>query len=197
MLVCPSFWIASANLCGRPFFSRRSCYALQRDRTVCEGAMSTRTPQVDSTHALDIPPTVLLGARVEHILVEEPGLLSSTIADALSLPQVQSCMLVLASCPLQPHADGLNGVMLCHTQNFARELIRFGAVHWCPVLPGTYAHVEADAQHAERALAARKAAVELLGPRVRPEKLLCRVCIQESAFASGCELSPDACTAGA
>ena len=62
--------------------------------------MTTAAHQFDVTRALDIPPTVHLGARVEHILVDEPGLLSQTIADALSLPQVWESH----ACPVHTHA---------------------------------------------------------------------------------------------
>ena len=69
--------------------------------------MAAAAIQIDSMRALDIPPTVLLGARVEHILVEEPGLLSQTIADVLSLPQVwgrRPCPLNLPNACRTPHA---------------------------------------------------------------------------------------------
>lgn len=59
--------------------------------------------------AVAVPPTqhsASLGPRVEHILVSDPGRLSEVIATALKLPQ-----------------------------DFTKELIRFGAVHWCPVPP--------------------------------------------------------------
>ncbi len=43
--------------------------------------------------AVAVPPTELsatLGGRVEHILVNEPGVLSEVVACALDLPQVRS-----------------------------------------------------------------------------------------------------------
>ena len=49
-------------------------------------------------HALDIPPTQNLSARVEHILVDEPGTLSQVIAKALVLPQVECCGNLRATC---------------------------------------------------------------------------------------------------
>jgi hypothetical protein len=44
-------------------------------------------------NAVAVPPTeasTSLGARVEHILVNEPGSLSEVVASALNLPQVGS-----------------------------------------------------------------------------------------------------------
>lgn len=57
--------------------------------------------------AVAIPPTGQnLGPRVEHIHIASNGLLSDAVATALQLPQ-----------------------------SFVLELIRFGAVHYCPVMP--------------------------------------------------------------
>ena len=61
----------------------------------------------ETLQAVDIPPIERnLGARVEHIYVSQPGLLSQAVESALELPH-----------------------------SFVLELIRFGAVHWCPVMP--------------------------------------------------------------
>ena len=52
-------------------------------------------------------------------------------------------------------------------QDFAKELIRFGAVHWCAVLPARADSVHAsDPQQAQRASEARAAAMALIGTRV-------------------------------
>lgn len=61
----------------------------------------------ETLQAVAIPPIERnLGARVEHIYVSQPGLLSQAVESALGLPH-----------------------------SFVLELIRFGAVHWCPVMP--------------------------------------------------------------
>ena len=41
-----------------------------------------------SLRALDVPFTELLGPRVEHLIAQQPGLLSDTVAGALELPKV-------------------------------------------------------------------------------------------------------------
>ena len=45
-------------------------------------------PRDLTLRVLDIPPSVRLPPRVEHLLVKEPDLLSNTISKALDLPQV-------------------------------------------------------------------------------------------------------------
>jgi hypothetical protein len=61
----------------------------------------------ETLQAVAVPPIERnLGPRVEHIYVSTPGTLSEVIATALQLPQW-----------------------------FVLELIRFGAVHHCPVMP--------------------------------------------------------------
>ena len=42
-----------------------------------------------SLRALDVPVEKLLGPRVEHLIANEPGLLSDTVATALVLPEVR------------------------------------------------------------------------------------------------------------
>lgn len=41
-----------------------------------------------SLRALDVPFTELLGPRVEHLIAQQPGMLSDTVAEALELPKV-------------------------------------------------------------------------------------------------------------
>lgn len=61
----------------------------------------------ETLQAVAIPPTDRnLGPRVEHVYVSAAGQLSDIIASALQLPQP-----------------------------FVLELMRFGAVHWCQVMP--------------------------------------------------------------
>lgn len=61
----------------------------------------------DTLQAVAVPPQERnLGPRVEHIHVSATGLLSEAVTSALQLPQW-----------------------------FVLELIRFGAVHYCPVMP--------------------------------------------------------------
>lgn len=61
----------------------------------------------ETLQAVAFPPTgVNLGPRVEHVQVAAAGLLSEAVGTALALPQ-----------------------------SFVLELIRFGAVHYCPVMP--------------------------------------------------------------
>jgi hypothetical protein len=72
------------------------------------GAQSQPPLSLEQTlQAVVVPPIERnLGPRVEHIYVAEPGLLSDAIVSALGLPQW-----------------------------FVLELIRFGAVHCCAVMP--------------------------------------------------------------
>ncbi|KAK9814867.1 hypothetical protein WJX73_000798 [Symbiochloris irregularis] len=63
-------------------------------------------PRHLTLEVLSIPPTVRLPAQVKHLLAKESVLLSEAVSSALDLPQ-----------------------------DFVRELIRFGAVHWCAVPP--------------------------------------------------------------
>jgi len=61
----------------------------------------------ETLQAVAIPPTNRnLGPRVEHVYVSAAGQLSDIVASALQLPQ-----------------------------SFVLELMRFGAVHWCQVMP--------------------------------------------------------------
>jgi hypothetical protein len=68
----------------------------------------------ETLQAVAVPPIGRnLGPRVEHVLVAAAGLLSEAVASALQLPQ-----------------------------SFVLELIRFGAVHYCPVVPQPSPKVE-------------------------------------------------------
>lgn len=71
---------------------RHALPRIQLDSKKSPQAMAKEDLQLEmdsiNLHALDIPPTVSLSARVEHILVKEPGLLTHIIAAELSLPQV-------------------------------------------------------------------------------------------------------------
>ncbi|BDA46168.1 probable mitochondrial RNA pseudouridine synthase Rpusd4 [Coccomyxa sp. Obi] len=87
-------------------------------------------------HAVAVPPTqysASLGPRVEHILVSDPGRLSEVIATALNLPQ-----------------------------DFTKELIRFGAIHWCPV-PPVRAGAAAHGQVPEKEESMRRNAIATIG----------------------------------
>jgi hypothetical protein len=73
----------------------------------------------ETLQAVAMPPTGQnLGPRVEHVHVAAAGLLSEAIASALQLPQ-----------------------------SFVLELIRFGAVHYCPVMPQPSPKVGESAAH--------------------------------------------------
>eukprot|EP00891_Asterochloris_glomerata_P005909 jgi/Astpho2/5909/Aster-x0709 len=88
--------------------------------------------------ALAVSPTVMLGALVKHFAAPQDSMLAASIVEELRV-----------------------------SDEFARELIRFGAVHWCPVPPVIPAEA-ADNMSAEQleAAAARRQAV--LGRLAKP-----------------------------
>ncbi len=113
--------------------------------------------------ALDVPPAARLGPWVEHIAVPRDGPASETIAEHLSLPRVRPlesfrCEIDLVL--ILPHLPRTSVNDSNDSQDFAERLIRFGAVHYCPIHPLPPVNVgrePAGQQQVERAQAARAA----------------------------------------
>lgn len=141
--------------------------------------------------ALAIPPApglCTLGARVEHVLAPREGLLSEVVTEALQLPQVRCCRGERSAClkvglgrrrrqlrciSARP-SRGLPSWPRCLrrctpcVQGAAELLLRFGAIHTCPVPPALPPAV-LDALPPEEAAAAqarRQAALERFGRSV-------------------------------
>lgn len=56
-------------------------------------------------------------------------------------------------------------------QEFVKELIRFGAVHWCPVLPNRAGLASEGEQNEEQNELARRTAIARVGKSVSPTLL--------------------------
>ena len=138
-----------------------------------------RTPSivkrpVVSRDAVAIPPTeatMQLTALVEHILVRKDGHLSEHIAEELDisqvcpanvlecrtlrLPRLQRTHLLItctdsSSVCITQFPDSMQLTGMLRLQAHAKELIRFGSVHWCPVLPHVSESREAAMSEADR-----------------------------------------------
>ena len=119
-----------------------------------------------SEAAVQIPPgRERLGARVEHVLAKADGRLTDVLAEELRVSKAR-----LAASASRPSLAVQVVVTFCcgACQAFVAELIRFGAVHWCPIPPITPAELQGGlaAEQSSNLKAARQAAAKPLNGHV-------------------------------
>lgn len=128
--------------------------------------------------ALAIPPGPgfrPLRARVEHLLAPRQGPVAQVVTEALALPQVRwpsGCSSVHADlspcCPARVAQPAHPTTCTCALQGAAELLLRFGAIHTCPVPPPTPPAVleGLPPEEAQRLLARRAEALQRAGNSV-------------------------------